>query len=286
MLTHRTTEMRASLEPKEQQIESLKDQLLHLEKVFEKQMKNMNHLEDELSKRDSKIKQIDAELAKQKAVTNDKQKTIFKIVNDIHKYVQSKDEKSYVAGLMQLNQDYVMPRITELLEKKKKDPETIEELDRQLRYMERSIATLKVNTIKNETRTKNDIKKRTQENTQLIADLNELRIEKRRFLEDIDKLKRENETLNFELKKRERADEQRAGGFVSLLKIKQIRASTRACTQWLEELTSLFPRCYNVHAQLCVRRCQPPQHNHRHSRHRNQKESCSREHLLTTRRGT
>lgn len=36
VLTHRTTEMRASLEPKEQQIENLKDQLLNLEKVFEK----------------------------------------------------------------------------------------------------------------------------------------------------------------------------------------------------------------------------------------------------------
>jgi hypothetical protein len=44
-------------------------------------------------------------------------------------------------------------------------PEALEELDRQLRYMERSIATLKVNTIKGETRSQNDIKKRTKENT-------------------------------------------------------------------------------------------------------------------------
>ena len=34
--------MRASLEPKETQIEKLKDQLLNLEKVFEKQMKKMS----------------------------------------------------------------------------------------------------------------------------------------------------------------------------------------------------------------------------------------------------
>ena len=42
VLTHRTTEMRASLEPKEQRIEDLKDQLLNLEKVFERQMQRMN----------------------------------------------------------------------------------------------------------------------------------------------------------------------------------------------------------------------------------------------------
>lgn len=34
VLTHRTQEMKASLEPKEQQIENLKEQLLNLEKGF------------------------------------------------------------------------------------------------------------------------------------------------------------------------------------------------------------------------------------------------------------
>jgi hypothetical protein len=54
------------------------------------------------------------------------------------------------------------------MDPKKKDNDTVEELDRQLKYMERSIANIKVNTIKNEQRTRNDIKKRTKENTQLI----------------------------------------------------------------------------------------------------------------------
>lgn len=55
VLTHRTTEMRASLEPKEQRIEDLKDQLLNLEKVFERQMQRMNQLGEELAKKQSKI---------------------------------------------------------------------------------------------------------------------------------------------------------------------------------------------------------------------------------------
>lgn len=36
----------------------------------------------------------------------------------------------------------------EILENKKKDPEVIEELDRQLQYMEKSIGTLKASTAK------------------------------------------------------------------------------------------------------------------------------------------
>lgn len=88
----------------------------------------------------------------------------------MHKIVQTKDEKAYVTGVMKLNQDYVMSQAAYMESGSssaggKKDPEALEELDRQLRYMERSVATLKVNTIKNETRTQNDIKKRTKENT-------------------------------------------------------------------------------------------------------------------------
>jgi len=183
VLTHRATEMRASLEPKEQQIESLKEQILNLEKVFEQQMKAMNESKKDLEKKQFKITQLSKELNTQKNLTKEKEKTIFKIITDIHNYVQSKDEKSYAAGLMQLNQDYVRPRASELLEKKKKDPETIEELDRQLRYMERSIATLKVNTIKNETRTKLHIKKKRNENTKLLDELNRMKVERKELID-------------------------------------------------------------------------------------------------------
>ena len=61
------------------------------------------------------------------------------------------------------------------LRRNKKDPETIEELDRQLRYMERSITQLKVNTIKNENRTKLHIKKKTDENQKLINEINAMK---------------------------------------------------------------------------------------------------------------
>jgi uncharacterized protein YlxW (UPF0749 family) len=53
--------------------------------------------------------------------------------------------------------------------------------------MESSIATLKVNTIKNETRAKNDTKKRTKENTQLIVELNSIKFEEKKLRDEIQK---------------------------------------------------------------------------------------------------
>jgi len=78
VLTHRTTEMRASLEPKEQRIEDLKDQLLNLEKVFERQMQRMNQLGEELAKKQSKINQGYLDLQKQREATAEQDKTIMK----------------------------------------------------------------------------------------------------------------------------------------------------------------------------------------------------------------
>jgi len=69
---------------------------------------------------------------------------------------------------MQLNQNYVMSEAAYTESGKKKDVEKIEQLDRELRYQERSIATLKINSIKQEERDKSEINKKTAENTTLV----------------------------------------------------------------------------------------------------------------------
>lgn len=70
--------------------------------------------------------------------------------------------------------------------------------------MERSIATIKVNTIKNETWTKNDIKKRTKENQQLIWDLNDLRNWEKHLNQWIISLQQEIVEMKFKMDKQNR----------------------------------------------------------------------------------
>ena len=65
--------------------------------------------------------------------------------------------------------------------------------------MERSIATLKVNTIKNETRTQNDIKKRTKENTQLLVELNSIKLEVKKLNTEIEKKRKQYAELEIEI---------------------------------------------------------------------------------------
>jgi len=56
----------------------LKDQLLNLEKVFDKQMQEMKGYEDELSKKQSKINQLNQDLQVQRDRTEEKRKTKLK----------------------------------------------------------------------------------------------------------------------------------------------------------------------------------------------------------------
>jgi peptidoglycan hydrolase CwlO-like protein len=79
--------MKASLEPKEQQIENLKEQLLELEQVFSKQSKATEALVADVKRREQKIKELQEALFKQKALTKEKERTVQSFVNDVHKIV-------------------------------------------------------------------------------------------------------------------------------------------------------------------------------------------------------
>lgn len=103
VLTHRTTEMKQSLQPKETQIEAQKEKLLELEEWFERQMKDMNDLGEKKTKKTSKLNQLQLDLIAQKQKTDEKYKIILKFAQDVYKIVQTKDDKAYKHGIMQLN---------------------------------------------------------------------------------------------------------------------------------------------------------------------------------------
>lgn len=140
-------------------------------------------------------------------------------VNDVHKIVQHKqDERAYIAGLMRIYETYVKKYSDEILEKKKKDPETIEELDRQLKYMEKSIGALRSMTTKAEVRTKTNIKKRTKENTELILELNELRLMKRNLENKLEAEELKTQKLKLDMKRMGLLDSKAQSNQGSLLK--------------------------------------------------------------------
>lgn len=159
-----------------------------MEGEFEKRVKKMNDKGEKLTKYKAKIAQLQVDFMEQRRTTEDKYKIVLKFAQDVYKIVQTRDDKAYQRGLMQLNQNYVMSEAAYTETGKKKDVEQIEQLDRRLRQQERYIATLKINAIKREERDKNEIIKKTKENTVLVVELNNTKLEHK-------KLERDNQDL-------------------------------------------------------------------------------------------
>ena len=87
--------MKASLQPKEAQIEDSKEKLLELEDEYEKQVKEVDELSIKLLKYRSKISQLQLDLIQQKQKTDEKYKVVLKFCQDVYKIVQQKDPKAY-----------------------------------------------------------------------------------------------------------------------------------------------------------------------------------------------
>jgi len=78
---------------------------------------------------------------------------------------------------MKLNQDYVMSEAAYTEGSKKKEAEQVETLYTNLKYNESYIATLKMNAVKQEERDMNEVVKKTKENTYLVVELNQTKLE-------------------------------------------------------------------------------------------------------------
>lgn len=74
--------------------------------------------------------------------------------------MQTKDEKLYIEALISIYKKFVKPHASEIQDKKRKDPETIEELDRQLKYMEHLKNDYDEECRKNHAKSLKNIKKR------------------------------------------------------------------------------------------------------------------------------
>lgn len=143
------------------------------------QMKKLGVWETEMHRVKSQIQQKVLEVKKQRAVEESKHQLILKFALDVHKIVQTKDDKAYQKGVLSLNQEYV---ISENLphDHKKKDLEPLEVLSNTFKQHEEALASLKSSLIKNNMRTVNDMSCKTKDNTTLIQDLNILKLEDKR----------------------------------------------------------------------------------------------------------
>jgi len=198
VLSYRTTEMRKNLEPKEAQIDKLKDELFKLEKEFESMLKTSQVQNDKLVKEEKKIEALQAEIDTKNTAIAKKEMLIHKIKMDIYTAIRTKEPKEYPNEMKKLFRDYCSDN--EIKEGSAHDPRSIEEMVRQIQHLEKSIYQINRGTEKTVKRREQDIHRKTLENSDLICDLNDLRKNNKKLESDIYNITKENDELKREKK--------------------------------------------------------------------------------------
>ena len=194
-LEDRKTEIMDEIQPKEDEIEMLGGRLKSVKGDLLKEKKDNNELERNIDKMDELIKHLKKENEDQDDETFNTDKIIRNIINDIHS-AHTLDPKLKADQMKKLYQIYIV----ENGNFQRKDADSIEEIEHQLRYMEKSITGLHNTQLKAMKRFKVDLHKRTQENSTLIQELNKLRLEKKGDEVKIKQLQIELDKLNETLK--------------------------------------------------------------------------------------
>ncbi|EAR88012.2 WD domain, G-beta repeat protein (macronuclear) [Tetrahymena thermophila SB210] len=203
VLSFRTTEMRKSLEPKEAQIEKLKEELFRLEGEFEGMLQQAQKTNEEMKKMQNHIENLKRNLKAQQEATRIKDSLNNKMIMDIYNCVNNKDMKEWASEMQKLNQIYVKGQE---IKQSSSDDKGLEEMQRQIQHLEKSIYQLNKSSEKVIIRRDKEIYKKTKENAELIHEINEMRKTNKLYVSEITNLrtqldnnKKENNNVRNEL---------------------------------------------------------------------------------------
>jgi len=183
VLHFRLKEVEESLQPKDQQIAMLKSQLQELENELERHLTAYRNSEAAMHQKNLQYQRLLAELQSSQEVIKSRDKLISQFTTDLYRMVTVTDLRDWPHNVKQLYQRYVrMENVT------KPDTQSLEELDRQVKLMEKKIKMMGTKGARAELACKLDIQKKSQENSALIVELNELRQEKVRLQQEVKSL--------------------------------------------------------------------------------------------------
>jgi chromosome segregation ATPase len=188
----RKKEILEELQPKDEEINKLHGFMkkVHGDCDFER-IKN-NELKKNISEREEMISRLRFEAKQIHNQIEERDRSLRQITNDIYNTVNNMEQKDWPSELDSLYERYVKKELSKV---SKKDPECIEEMEEQLKYMQKSIGFMKQSQNQVMYRSKSDLKKRTDENSTLIKELQDLRLVKNNNAQAINKLEYELNTL-------------------------------------------------------------------------------------------
>ena len=165
-------EILEELQPKDEEINKLQKDMQKIHNECDKERSKNSELKKNLREREEAIKRLKGEGKLIHNQTEERQRSLRSITNDIYNAVNSLEQKDWSSELDKLYDRYVKKELSKV---SKKDPECIEEMNEQVKYMEKSIGFMRQSQNQVMLRSKSDLNKRTKENSTFIQELRQLR---------------------------------------------------------------------------------------------------------------
>lgn len=278
VLDFRLREVTDSLKPKEDMIAQLHVQLAALEEEFEKQLEIQSQMESVLETKCQQVADLSAEVEKQKELIRQRERTIFRFSADLHELATGgEDTRNWHIGMKKIWRDHVNP---EIFNKDEEQSRPIQELGRQIQVMERKANMLAQRGKNGEATAKADIIHKTQENSLLIHELEELRIEKKALVTKVKELELQIRLHVQSAKEKEKATQALAGQSEPA----PVTASTetKSVKQALCDLFDEAPECHKNPMKGTQRKGQPaaPTQSSQRSQHKSQEEIRAKKRFL------
>lgn len=174
VLDFKLREVTQSLKPKDHKITQLHTQLHKLEAEFEGHLEMQKQMKHTLDQKDQQVVELMQEGDKLRDAIKERERTIDLFNADLHKLVnEEQDVRRWPQGIRKIYRDHVDPNnIT-----KTEDTLPLQELTRQIDLMERKVSTLTSKGKVSEKGCRDEIVKKTEENSKLIQELSVVRVE-------------------------------------------------------------------------------------------------------------
>eukprot|EP00929_Paragymnodinium_shiwhaense_P031142 TRINITY_DN17520_c0_g1_i1.p1 TRINITY_DN17520_c0_g1~~TRINITY_DN17520_c0_g1_i1.p1 ORF type:complete len:1419 (-),score=422.29 TRINITY_DN17520_c0_g1_i1:36-4292(-) len=186
VLDFRLREVSHSLQPKEQMIGQLKVQLKELESDFERQLDVQRHLEGQLEQKVEQINRMTGDSTRLRELSKKKDRAIFEFQTDVDAFVhEEQDIRNWPEAILRLYKKHVDPE--KFLQGDESLP--MQELSRQIGVMGNKVVMLSGKSKADDGAFRKDIADKTHDNSLLIQEVSELRVEQKalqRQLKDLD----------------------------------------------------------------------------------------------------
>jgi len=174
ILDQQLREVTQSLEPKDRMIDQLKRHLKELECEFERQLIDQRSMESDIEQKQQQIEFLKKETKQLRGKIKEKDTTVSRFTRDLHNLVTGDIEiRCWPQEIRRIYHVHVCGLTA------KQDRLPIEEIQRQMRLMERKVTSLAAKGLHMEATGKMDIQRKSLENATLVHELNELRVQKK-----------------------------------------------------------------------------------------------------------